>query len=90
MYSRAPPEGVRNMKEDPIMAEVPAQETLSIEGMSCGHCKAAVERWLSAVKGVIEAKVTLNPGQAVVVYDPTQTDREALVKAVEDAGYSVK
>lgn len=72
------------------MAMIPIQDTLSIEGMSCGHCIAAVERALLAVKGVTKAKATLNPGQAVVVYDSTATDRVALVRAVEDAGYTVK
>ncbi len=72
------------------MAKNPTQETLSIEGMSCGHCKAAVERALRAVKGVIDASVTINPGQAVVVFDPAEASRASLVTAVEDAGYTVK
>ncbi|RMG54927.1 MAG: copper chaperone, partial [Gammaproteobacteria bacterium] len=39
---------------------------IDIDGMSCGHCTAAVERALSAVPGVSAVRVTLKPGQAEV------------------------
>lgn len=59
---------------------------LSISGMSCGHCIAAVRAALELVPGVevIDVKV----GKARVEFEPgTVTDR-ALLDAVEDAGYS--
>ena len=40
--------------------------------------------------GVVEAQVTLNPGQAVVVYDQSKADRAALIQAVERAGYTAE
>lgn len=59
---------------------------LKIEGMSCGHCKAAVEKALKAVTGVADAQVDLAKKEAVVT---GSASREALVQAVEDADYTV-
>ena len=63
------------------------QETIiKIEGMSCGHCKAAVEKALQAVAGVENAVVDLEKKQAVVTGNAAM---EAMREAVEDAGYDV-
>lgn len=62
---------------------------LSVEGMSCDHCKRAVEKALSKVPGVSAAQVDLAAKTASVDYDPAVAKRDYLVKAVEDAGYSV-
>lgn len=57
---------------------------LAISGMTCGGCAGAVGRALSAVEGVVEAKVDLAGGRATV----TGTARaEDLIRAVEDAGF---
>ena len=63
------------------------QETIiKIEGMSCGHCKAAVEKALKAGAGVETAVVDLEKKQAVVTGNAAM---EAMREAVEDAGYEV-
>ena len=59
---------------------------IKIEGMSCGHCKAAVEKALKAVAGVETAVVDLEKKQAVVSGNAAM---EAMREAVEDAGYEV-
>ena len=59
---------------------------IKIEGMSCGHCKAAVEKALKAVAGVETAVVDLEKKQAVVTGNAAM---EAMREAVEDAGYEV-
>ncbi len=59
---------------------------LKIDGMSCGHCTAAVEKALKAVPGVISVQVTLEPGEARVEGD---ADVEALKAAVTEEGYTV-
>lgn len=63
--------------------------TMQIEGMSCNHCKAAVERSVAAVDGVQSVKVDLAAKQAQVEWDAPAT-LEAIKQAVEDSGYSVK
>ncbi|MDP3420398.1 MAG: heavy metal-associated domain-containing protein [Thiobacillus sp.] len=62
---------------------------LPVTGMTCGGCVNSVQRVLTAVPGVQTAEVTLQPGQARVVYDAARTDRAALVQAIIDAGFGV-
>lgn len=57
---------------------------LKIEGMSCSHCKAAVQRALEGVDGVVRAEVDLGTGKAVI---EGSADRERLIAAVVDEGY---
>jgi copper chaperone len=57
---------------------------LDIEGMTCSHCSAAVQRALEAVPGVEVATVDLDAGTASVEGD---APLDALLKAVADEGY---
>lgn len=59
---------------------------LKIEGMSCEHCAGRVEKALTAVEGVTEARVSLKPGSARVTGDAL--DVSALIDAVDRAGYT--
>lgn len=62
---------------------------LSVTGMTCGGCVNSVHKVLSALPGVQSVEVTLNPGQARVVYDEARVERAVLVQAVVDAGFGV-
>jgi copper chaperone len=62
---------------------------LSVTGMTCGGCVNSVQRVLAALPGVERVEVTLQPGQARVVFDAARVDRAALVQAVVDAGFGV-
>ncbi len=57
---------------------------LSIGGMSCAGCVAAVEKALQAVPGVEQASVNFAEHTAQIIGD---ISTETLVKAVVDAGY---
>ncbi len=61
--------------------------TLTIDGMSCQHCVARVEKALQGVEGVESVKVDLASGKAVVT--GKDLSAAALAKAVTAAGYSV-
>nr|MBP9484379.1 heavy-metal-associated domain-containing protein [Negativicutes bacterium] len=37
----------------------PDKETIKVDGMSCGHCKNAVEKAVRALPGVLAAEVDL-------------------------------
>ena len=60
---------------------------LTITGMTCGHCVAAVKKALAAVPGVDSVEVTLSPPRALVVCDPSRTTVEMLTKATAEEGY---
>lgn len=58
---------------------------LKVEGMSCQHCKASVEKALKEVPGVSDVDVSLEDGFAVV---RGSSGVEQLLKALEEAGYT--
>lgn len=64
------------------------KKVLIVEGMSCGHCKAAVEKALKAVDGVENAVVDLEKKSAEVTLNKDVKDEE-LKNAVINAGYEV-
>ena len=64
------------------------ERIMSIEGMMCTHCSGRVESVLNALPGV-RAKVDLEKKIAVISAGAEVTN-DALRKAVEDAGYTVK
>lgn len=63
--------------------------TISVEGMSCGHCKAAVEGALTKLNGVANAEVNLAEKNVAVSFDSTKVDEAALKNEIEEAGYDV-
>ncbi|MHB8460922.1 MAG: heavy metal translocating P-type ATPase [Candidatus Limnocylindrales bacterium] len=62
--------------------------TLPVEGMTCASCVNRITRFLDKVDGVEAANVNLATESATVRFDPTRTDIEGLVAAVEAAGYT--
>ena len=65
------------------------EKTLKIEGMMCAHCEARVKKCLEAFSEVEEAVVSHEAGTAILKLNADVSD-EALKKAVEDQGYTVK
>lgn len=63
--------------------------TLNVEGMSCGHCKLAVEEELSELEGVERSNADVEKGIVEVSYDEGRVSEEQLVGAIEEAGYTV-
>lgn len=62
---------------------------LKIEGMDCGHCISTVEKAVHALPGIEEVKVSLSDNNAIISFDAALTSQDAIVEAVEDAGYDV-
>ena len=65
------------------------KKTVKIEGMSCGHCTAAVTKALSSLQGVSEANVSLEAKQAIVELSDDSVTDVVLKEAVEEAGFEV-
>lgn len=62
------------------------EKKLNVEGMMCMHCKASVEKVLSAVPGVTAVVVDLEAKSAVVTCEASVMDA-ALIAAVEKKGF---
>lgn len=61
--------------------------TLAVQNMTCALCPATVKKSLLAVPGVSEVAVSLDDKTAVVTFDDSKTQVDALVKATTNAGY---
>lgn len=59
--------------------------TLQIDGMSCGHCVARVEKALSRLDGVEVRDIEV--GSAQMSYDPSRVSPDKILEAVDAAGY---
>ncbi len=62
-----------------------ADFTYSVPGISCGHCKAAIERGVTSVADVAAVEVDVDTKMVMV----TGGDEAAIVAAIVDAGYEV-
>jgi copper chaperone CopZ len=79
LHARAP---------EPGAAPGDVQEVvLSIQDMTCASCATTVMTVLNRTEGVVDARVTYTPPQAVVLYDPSKVDAGALAAVVTNTGY---
>jgi copper chaperone len=63
--------------------------TITVDGMTCGHCVSAVQSEVGKLDGVTDVAVDLASGQVTVVAEQAP-DPEALREAVEEAGYEIR
>ncbi|UII56275.1 copper chaperone CopZ [Cytobacillus spongiae] len=63
--------------------------TLTVSGMSCGHCVKAVEGAVGEVEGVSSVKVRLDEGKVDVEFDTSKVSLEAIKEVIDDQGYDV-
>ncbi len=62
--------------------------TITVKGMTCGHCEAAVKSELSKIASVTNVVVDLGTG--VVAIDSTDVvDSAAVAEAIEEAGFEL-
>lgn len=89
---------LRNFRPKPLPTTVAAnneikqevtkmEKNLIVEGMSCGHCSARVEKALNAIEGAT-AHVELETKTAHITLSQPVPE-ETLIKAITDAGYEV-
>jgi copper chaperone len=62
---------------------------VGIGGMSCQGCVKNVSGVLLALPGVERVDVSLEAGQASIVYDPAAVDLAKFKTAIEAAGFDV-
>lgn len=65
------------------------QRVYNIEGMTCASCAQTVEKVVSKVPSVEEASVNLATEKLTVSFNENSANEEAVIKAVDDAGYQV-
>lgn len=65
--------------------------TISVSGMTCGHCVSSVKEELAELPGVQSVSVDLNAGgvSPVTIESTRELTSEEIAAAVEEAGYKV-
>ena len=61
--------------------------TFTVPGMTCGHCETAVKNEVGHVVGVTAVAVDLDSKHVTVTGD--DLDRDAIIAAIDEAGYDV-
>ncbi|PLS07329.1 copper chaperone CopZ [Neobacillus cucumis] len=64
--------------------------TLTVSGMSCGHCVKAVEGSVGELQGVKKVAVDLAKGQVDVEFDTKLVSIDKIKETIDDQGYDVK
>ena len=59
-----------------------------IEGMSCGHCAARIEKALGGIEGVSAVKVNLT-GKFAEIETSKDLDDKTVSNAIDSAGYQL-
>lgn len=77
-----------DLKEFSTMSQA-IVKTINIEGMMCPHCEATVKKILESFPEIQEAKPSHENNNAVITCT-AEPDMQAVKKAIEDAGYTVK
>ncbi len=81
---RAPSVFAETLRSENVQTQ---QVVLEVRNMTCFSCVVAVKKSLSRLNGIKEAKVTLEPPEALIIFDPVQAKVEDLIKATTNAGY---
>ena len=60
---------------------------INIDGMTCGGCVKSVDSALTRLNGVQSVDVDLEGNKAAVTYDSSAVAVDAIVEAIEEAGF---
>ncbi len=60
---------------------------LPITGMSCASCVAKIEKGLSKMSGIVNAKINFATEKATITFDPSRVTMGDFVSTVKDLGY---
>ncbi|CAM3699551.1 heavy-metal-associated domain-containing protein [Nocardiopsis rhodophaea] len=65
-----------------------AATTITVSGMTCGHCEKAVKEEITALPGVTSVHVDLESGRVSIESEAPLTDAQ-LASAIDEAGYEI-
>ena len=66
------------------------KKELFVEGISCNHCKMAIESAVTGLKGITRASVDVGKKSVSLEYDEANIALQDIIKAIEDIGYLVQ
>ncbi len=66
------------------------KEKFNIGGMHCGACAAGIQMFLSNTEGVKNIAVNYDTKLAEIEYDSDVINQQAVIKTVEEVGYTAE
>ena len=66
------------------------KRVIRVTGMSCGHCKKAVESAVGVLNGVAAVEADLGRKEAVVEFDAEQVTLQQICDAIEELGFGIE
>lgn len=66
-----------------------ANQRLGVEGMSCGHCVATIQKALGDLSGVRKVDVNLEKKEVSVEFDEVSIGIGAISAKIKEAGFDV-
>ena len=64
--------------------------TIKVTGMTCEKCSSSVTKALKATKGVEDAQVSSDTGEAVIKYDDSKLDEAKLREVINGTGFKAE
>lgn len=64
-----------------------ASSTIAVDGMSCDHCVQTIKKSLRELAGMNEVDVDLEQKKVTVEFDENQTNVQAIIARIKEAGF---
>ena len=81
-----PDPGSQVISYDPSMIH---RTEFKIDGMTCSVCEAPIVHEVNQLKGILHLTVSYDSSNAIIAYDPTQTNEYKIEQAINASGYQV-
>ena len=78
--------GSQVISYDPSMIH---RTEFKIDGMTCSGCEAPIVDEVNQLKGILHLTVSYDSSNAIIAYDPTQTNEYKIEQAINASGYQV-
>ena len=73
------------------LVDGPVKVTVRVDGLSCPFCAYGLEKKVRQMEGVLAFTINIKRGEVEVIFeDRGSFDREGLVEAVREAGFTPK
>ena len=60
-----------------------------VEGMTCDDCEMSIQKGVNELEGIESIEANHEDSTAHVIFDPSKTDSEQIIAAIEKRGYHV-
>jgi len=83
--SACTPKQAPKEKAAPVMVEM----TLKVDGMTCDHCEASIQKGVIALAGIDSISANHQDSTAFVRFNASETNLDKIVEAIEGRGFQV-